>query len=187
MCLGVFAIVQALRKSYLSSDSPEINSENLLVLLAPTVFIFGVGMYFVLLDQVNLPFPQLRSVVTAVFGVLVCAPLILALLPPRSVPIVYHPYAAPGDPEPSLIRYWPPGIQDISRWLREDELMMSDMPWAVAWYGDRQCVWVTLDAPMDTNRSINSDFYTLYDYQNLLDRTDMNSDRDNPEFKIENV
>jgi hypothetical protein len=24
--------------------------------------------------------------------------------------------------------------------------MMSDIPWAVAWYGDRQCVWLTANA-----------------------------------------
>jgi hypothetical protein len=24
--------------------------------------------------------------------------------------------------------------------------MMSDVPWAVAWYGHRQCVWLSLDA-----------------------------------------
>jgi hypothetical protein len=30
--------------------------------------------------------------------------------------------------------------------MKESELMMSDIPWAVAWYGNRQCVWLTLDA-----------------------------------------
>ena len=27
--------------------------------------------------------------------------------------------------------------------------MMSDVPWAVAWYGQRQCVWLTLNAQDD--------------------------------------
>jgi hypothetical protein len=30
--------------------------------------------------------------------------------------------------------------------MKEKELMMSDVPWAVAWYGHRQCVWLTLDS-----------------------------------------
>ena len=30
--------------------------------------------------------------------------------------------------------------------MKENELMMSDIPWAVAWYGNRQCIWLTLNA-----------------------------------------
>ena len=33
---------------------------------------------------------------------------------------------------------------------------MSDMPWAVAWYGQRQCLWLTRDA--------QTDFYAINDY-----------------------
>lgn len=43
--------------------------------------------------------------------------------------------------------------------------MMSDMPWAVSWYGDRQCVWATLDAPFDPKLMQDSDFFAIYDYQ----------------------
>ncbi|MBI4662480.1 MAG: glycosyltransferase family 39 protein [Verrucomicrobia bacterium] len=165
LSLGVLAVVQALGKTHLSAESPEINSENLLVLAAPLAFIFGVAMYFILLDQVNLPFPQLRSAVTAAFCLCACSPLILTLLPPRSIPIVYHPYAPPDNFDISLIRYYPPTIRQISEWMKEDELIMSDMPWAVAWYGDRRCVWVTLDAPADAKRAITSDFFRINDYQ----------------------
>jgi len=35
--------------------------------------------------------------------------------------------------------------------------MMSDIPWAVAWYGNRQCIWLTLNA--------QADFFSVYDYQ----------------------
>jgi hypothetical protein len=35
------------------------------------------------------------------------------------------------------------------------DLLMSDIPWAVAWYGDRDCVWLT--------RNVQPDFYTLND------------------------
>ena len=33
--------------------------------------------------------------------------------------------------------------------MQPEELMMSDVPWAVAWYGQRQCLWLTLDAQDD--------------------------------------
>jgi hypothetical protein len=35
-------------QTHLSADSPEINSENLLVLLSPLVLVFGAGVFFTL-------------------------------------------------------------------------------------------------------------------------------------------
>jgi hypothetical protein len=49
--------------------------------------------------------------------------------------------------------------------MKEEELMMSDMPWAVAWYGDRKCLWITVNAPLDPRAKSTSDFFTIYDYQ----------------------
>ena len=56
-----------------------------------------------------------------------------ALLPPPKVPVAYPPY-------------YPPEIQETAGWMKPGELMMSDVPWAVAWYGQRQCAWLTLDS-----------------------------------------
>ena len=54
-CLCVFFIAQAVGRTKLSDYSPEINSENLFVLLTPLVAIFGVASFLKLLEQVNLP------------------------------------------------------------------------------------------------------------------------------------
>jgi Dolichyl-phosphate-mannose-protein mannosyltransferase len=132
MCLGVFIIVQSLGRTELSNLSPEINSENLLVLLVPLVLVFGASFFFTLLEQMTLPMRQLRYAVVGLFVTVCCLPLVFVLLPPRTVPVVYPPY-------------YPPVIQQTAGWMKPDELMMSDVPWAVAWYGDRQCVWLTLD------------------------------------------
>jgi hypothetical protein len=45
--------------------------------------------------------------------------------------------------------YYPPEIQQTAGWMKEGELTMSDVPWAVAWYGQRQCVWLTLNTQND--------------------------------------
>lgn len=155
ICLSLLVVVQALGTTHLSAEFPEINSENLLILMAPLVFIYGAGMFFILLDQVDFPIPPLRTAATGLFAIIISSPLLLTFLPPRSHPLAYPPY-------------WPPGIHDLAQWIKEDELMMSDMPWAVAWYGNRQCVWVTLDAPYDPKRIAKSDFYTIYDYQKTI-------------------
>jgi hypothetical protein len=138
MCVGVLIIVQSLGRTQLSEVSPEINSENLLVLLVPLTFIFGAGFFFTLLDQMTLPLIQLRYAIIGGFATLCLLPLIFALLPPKTGPVVYPPY-------------YPPEFQQIASWMKPDELMMSDVPWAIAWYGNRQCVWLTLDWQDDFN------------------------------------
>jgi hypothetical protein len=136
MCLSMFVVAQALGRTQLSDVSPEINSENLLVLLVPLVFVFGAGFFFTLLEQMTLPFVQLRYAVIGGFVALCCLPMVFTLFASRVSPVNYPPY-------------YPPQIQQSARWMQPDELMMSDVPWAVAWYGERQCVWLTLDAQDD--------------------------------------
>jgi hypothetical protein len=142
MCLPVFIVMQSLGHTQLSEQSPEINSENLLVLLVPLLFIFGASFFFTLLDQMTLPLLQLRYAIIAGFVALCCLPLLFTLIP-SARPVVYPPY-------------FPPEIQQTANWMRPDELMMSDVPWAVAWYGHRQCVWLSLDA--------QTEFFAINDY-----------------------
>jgi 4-amino-4-deoxy-L-arabinose transferase-like glycosyltransferase len=145
--MAVLVIVQALTRTHLSTESPEVNSENLLVILAPIVFMFGVGMFFVLLDQLTLPFAQARYLVIGAFVLVANLPLLLTLMPPRTPPVVYPPY-------------YPPFIQRPCRWMEKRELLMSDMPWATAWYGNRQSMWLTLRSPFNKT----NDFFLVNDY-----------------------
>ena len=78
LSLLVLMVAQAMGKTHLSNDSPGVNSENLLVLLVPLVFAFGVGMYFLLLDNLNLTFPPARHAVTMVVVLLSSGSLIFA-------------------------------------------------------------------------------------------------------------
>jgi hypothetical protein len=145
MCAGTFLVIQALGQTQLSAESPEVNTENLMVLLAPLIFIFGVSLFLTMLDQMRLPLPELRYLIMGLLVLIACQPMISALLPPKTSP-------GTGSYPP----YYPPDIQQISGWMGENELMMSDVPWAVAWYGHRQCIWLTLDA--------QDSFYAVNDY-----------------------
>jgi hypothetical protein len=136
-CLGTFVVVQALGQTQLSVESPEVNSENLLVLLAPLVFIYGASFFLTLLEQIQLPAFQLRYVVIFGFVVIACLPM-RVLLGGKTSPVTYPPY-------------YPPDLQQTAGWMNENELMMSDVPWAVAWYGQHQCVWLTLNTQDDFN------------------------------------
>jgi len=132
----VFIPVQAIVRTYLSTESPDVNSENVLVLLSPLVLIFGVGLFFAFFDSLELPTLRVRYFTLGAFVFIMASPLALALLPPHPNPLVTPVY-------------YPPRIQQIGSWLRRDEMMMSDIPWAVAWYGRRQCVWLTVNSRKD--------------------------------------
>ncbi|HTL54981.1 MAG TPA: glycosyltransferase family 39 protein [Candidatus Limnocylindrales bacterium] len=142
--LLVLSVAQALGRTQLWDDSPEINCENLLVLLAPLVVVYGSSLFFLLLDQMALPFLQLRYAIIGLFITVLGLPLLLVFLPPRINPLSYPPY-------------YPPAIQQIAGWTKPEELMMSDIPWAVAWYGQAQCVWLTLNC--------QSAFLSINDYE----------------------
>jgi len=38
--------------------------------------------------------------------------------------------------------YMPPYISILNNWMKPQEIVASDMPWAVAWYADRASVWL---------------------------------------------
>jgi len=143
IALTMFMAAQAIGRTNLSDESPGINSENLLILLVPLVVIYGVGFFFTLLDQIQLPFRELRYAVVTVFCLIVSLPMVFTFLPPKTSPVSFPPY-------------FPPDIQKVSGWMGENELVMSDVPWAVAWYGNRQSVLRTTDA--------NEQFFAINDY-----------------------
>ena len=41
--------------------------------------------------------------------------------------------------------YYPPSISLLNKYTTEQEVILSDMPWAVAWYADRASIWLPKD------------------------------------------
>jgi 4-amino-4-deoxy-L-arabinose transferase-like glycosyltransferase len=141
--LVTLLFAQSLIRTATADDFPDIHSGNLLVLLLPLVVIYGVALFYMLLDQLTLPMLAVRYVVIGAFCALLSLPMLFNFLPPKTSPVAFPPYH-------------PPTIQTVAGWMRENELVMSDVPAAVAWYGNRQSVALTLD--------VQNEFYTLNDY-----------------------
>jgi len=85
------------------------------------------------------------SLIVAVFAV--CGlPLLSGLfLNKPSWPIEWPPYS-------------PPYISVMNKWFAPNEIIGSDMPWAIAWYADRRSLWLPYDS---------KDLIDLSDYQRL--------------------
>ncbi|MEY2408009.1 MAG: hypothetical protein QOF48_679, partial [Verrucomicrobiota bacterium] len=146
--LALMMVVQVMGRTGMSGESPELTSENLLVVLAPAVFLFGVSLFFVLLEQFGLSLPALRMIAVGVFVAVSSAPLIFSLVMPERSRLAYPPY-------------YPPYIQEKSAWIAEDGLIMSDVPWAVAWYGHRQSVWLSLKFRDEASIRLRNDFAAM--------------------------
>jgi hypothetical protein len=136
--LVVFIPVEALGKTHLSAGSPVINSENLLVIFAPLTFIYGAGFFCILAEQGLHLTPFLRPALAG-FALLTALPFLSGLLAPTSSPVAYPPY-------------YPPALRAISTWIGPEESVMTDIPWAFAWYGRRRAVGLPLDAKEEFER-----------------------------------
>jgi 4-amino-4-deoxy-L-arabinose transferase-like glycosyltransferase len=120
----------------------EVNGGNLLVLLLPLIAIFGVAFFFLLLDRIPFRIKLTRALAIGVFAALNVAPMIFTMLPPRPGPFSYPPYIPP-------ITRWVAGL------FEPDELGCSDLPWSMAWDGDRHTLWL----PMSID-----EFYEINDF-----------------------
>lgn len=133
LCLPTLGLTQALGRTHLSVMSPVFTTENLLATLTPGICLVGVAFFFWLVARLELPYAEFRHVLSTLLVLGAAVPLALRVLPPRVVPITYPPY-------------YPPYLQETAHFLKPSELMMTDLPWATAWYGDRLSVWTTMDA-----------------------------------------
>lgn len=131
--LGVFAALYG----------PETG--RLLTVFWPLMLLYGLALFFLLLDRLQLPARLFELAVRALITLASALPLVFALLPPRE-----------GPPYPP---YFPPFVTHVSRLLTPEELMCTDMPWATAWYGNRTSL--LLPATLD-------EFYEINDYHRRI-------------------
>lgn len=143
----VLSIAQILARTHLSNDTQGINSENLLVITTPLVLVFGASLVYALVFSIELPAEAWRTLILYTITFVMWIPLLITFGPPKVNPVAYPPY-------------YPPTLQRVAAWFQEDEMIMSDMPWAVAWYGNRQSLLLT--------KNPDEDFIQINDWQKTI-------------------
>ncbi len=111
----------------------------------PFVILFGLAFFYILIDRLDLGVRLYSLALKCLIVVLAIIPLGLTLMPPHA----NHPYPP----------YYAPFISKVTSWLNPREVMVTDMPWATAWYGNR--VSILLPQTMD-------DFYEINDYKQYI-------------------
>jgi hypothetical protein len=101
---------------------------NFLNVFLPVVIIYGAASFLVIFERLQFRTRFLRYGTMGLFVGLNALPVVFTLLPPVTT-LPYPPYNG--------------GIvADFRRTFRAEEMLASDVPWAVAWYADRSCLWL---------------------------------------------
>ena len=129
-----------------ANPAEAISANQLGGLVMPVMLGFGLAFVLVLFSRREGSMGQVpRLILFTVLFLVSAVPLIVTLLPRNLPPFQYPPY-------------FEPGINRLKAWTKPDEIIGSDMPWAVAWYADRDSVWIP-------NKF--ADFMGLSDYAKL--------------------
>jgi hypothetical protein len=121
------------------AETPE---RQLHFLFIPLFSAFGLAFLFVL--WARLPVGQgngwiARQSIAAIAVLITALPMINSL-----PPSIFMGIRTKG-----MMAQWPPYLPERLALLKpmvgNDEILVSDMPWAVAWYGDRSCIWLPRD------------------------------------------
>ncbi len=115
----------------------DMEANNLYPLFIPIATAYGLALLLIMWSRVQVAGRELASVrqINITFHVLIIFLNSLALLnvysDPPKLPFVWPPY-------------FPSAISDVADWYSNDDIICTDMPWAVAWYADRKALWLPL-------------------------------------------
>ncbi len=107
--------------------SGTISANQLHILFLPTFIIFGLAFLLVLWNRLEISLKPLRIAFLTLIFVLSGTPMLLTLIVGQTARIQWPPYV-------------PPFISILQNWFQKEEVLCSDMPWAVAWYAERKCL-----------------------------------------------
>ncbi len=128
--------------------APPVDPNDLHVLFVPMFTAYGLAFVLVLWTRVGITVPLVRGGFIAVLFILSSLRFIgtfIELNGPAKGRVQWPPYV-------------PPFIAVLGDWTTEREIIATDMPWAVAWYGDRKSLWLPISV---------QDFVELNDYNKL--------------------
>jgi hypothetical protein len=141
-CILLMWLFAALGMSIFGVSSEGTHPNQIHILFAPIMTGYGLAFLSIMwgkLEFVNV-LPLLRNAHHFVIVVLSAAPLLLGSYNMARFGLVRGDKGIPHWPP-----YYPAGINiyfDQQRMVKKDQIIMSDQPWAVAWYADRTSIWL---------------------------------------------
>ncbi|HXX41381.1 MAG TPA: glycosyltransferase family 39 protein [Chthoniobacterales bacterium] len=107
-----------------------VAANQLHLLFIPIMTGYGLAYLLVQWRRLGIGFPIARTVFVTLLYLICAGPMIFDFLFLQSRSAVRWP------------PYMPPYISILNNWMKPQEIVASDMPWAVAWYADRASIWL---------------------------------------------
>lgn len=108
----------------------QLSANQIHVLFVPLMIAFGLAFLLIMVSRLEFStVPLLRIAFLTLVFLVSAIPLIGTLLPSSQSPIRFPPY-------------YPPMTQQVGKWVDEKEVIVTDQPWAVAWYAERKALWL---------------------------------------------
>ena len=124
------------------NEEQGVAANQLHLIFVPLMTCYGLAYLLVQWNRLALSFPFARAGFLTLLYLLCAMPMIFAT-----------PWLAPQKPFVRWPPYMPALIGVLNDWMRPEEVTVSDMPWAVAWYANRRSLWLpeTIHAFTDLN------------------------------------
>ncbi len=113
------------------NEEQGVAANQLHLIFVPLMTCYGLAYLLVQFNRLALTIPFARVGFITLLYLLCSLPMILAT-----------PWLSPPKPPVRWPPYMPPLIGVLNDWMRPEEIVASDMPWAVAWYADRRSLWL---------------------------------------------
>jgi hypothetical protein len=113
------------------NDEQGVAANQLHLIFIPVMTCYGLAYLLVQFNRLALNIPFARVGFITLLYILCAMPMIFAT-----------PWLSPPKPFVRWPPYMPALIGVLNDWMRPEEIVASDMPWAVAWYADRPSLWL---------------------------------------------
>jgi hypothetical protein len=142
-------------------DEGGIGANQLYVLFVPLFICYGMAYVLVQWDRrIGLAFILPQWGARSRVHYFLRHSMVIAIFFVSSIPLLTRLFLD----RPSFTVEWPPYIPSyiaiMRNWFQPNEIIASDMPWAVAWYADRRSLWLPYE---------RSDLMEMLDYNELGD------------------
>ena len=140
-CILLMWVFAVLGMAIFGIGDNKLDPNQIHCLFAPLMAAYGLAFIAILWAKVPLPqdLSFLRVAPSVVIVILSAGPLLMGL--PSAIRD-----GALGKNSPNWPPYYPPALNlRLASLTQENEIVVSDIPWAVAWYADRTSLWLPRD------------------------------------------
>lgn len=115
--------------AFLGLDGTSQHPSDIHLIFIPFMTFYGLGMIMMMWSRLELEIRLLNIMLALIPFTISAMPMVRAFTDPPRQPVVFPPY-------------YPNVISGLSEWFDQRDIICTDMPWATAWYADRNSLWL---------------------------------------------